>query len=97
MANYIPATEARSRFTKAVLSTYKEMSVPTSFLKSFFKTSVKSTLNLSIEVERGFEKIASDVVRGTEGNRNSFGKSSEKIFTPPYFNEYNCFLYNSGL
>jgi len=85
---YLSAQEARSKFTRAVLATYRETSLPTSFLRSFFRTQVKSTLNLFIEVQRGYEKVAADVVRGSDGNRNDFGKSTEKGFTPPYYNEY---------
>lgn len=44
--------------------------------------------NVSIEVERMGEKVAVDVVRGSDGNRNTFSKSTEKIFTPPLYREY---------
>lgn len=37
---------------------------------------------------RGTEKLAVDVLRGTEGNLNQFSRSSEKIFIPPYFREF---------
>jgi hypothetical protein len=39
-------------------------------------------------VQRGTEKIAVDVLRGTEGNRNDFGISTQKVFDPPFFKEY---------
>ena len=95
----ITTKEARGIFTKALIAVYKERTAPLSFLRSFFKTVEKTTLELSIEVQRGTEKIAVDVMRGTEGNRNSFGKSSEKIFVPPYYSEYfditSIQLYNS--
>lgn len=87
MAN-IPATEARSIFTKALIAIYQETPTPTAFLRSFFKMVEEGTKYLSIEVQRGSEKIAVDVLRGTEGNRNTFSKSTEKIFYPPYYREF---------
>lgn len=84
----ISPQDARNLFTKSLAAVYRERISPTSFLRSFFPVVEKGTKEISIEVERGFEKIAVDVVRGTEGNRNEFGKSTEKIFVPPYFREY---------
>lgn len=84
----ISTKDARGVLTKALIDVYKERTVPMSFLRSFFQTVESTTKNISIEVQRGTERIAVDVERGTEGNRNSFAKSSEKIFTPPYYVEY---------
>lgn len=84
----ITITEARGRFTKMLIDVYQERIRPTGFLRSFFPTVTSPTKHVSIEVERGFEKIAVDVVRGTEGNRNRFSRSTEKIFEPPLYREY---------
>ncbi len=84
----ISSTDARALFTKKLIDVYQERIAPTAFLRSFFPTVTAPTKEISIEVERGFEKVAVDVVRGTEGNRNSFSKSTEKIFVPPLFREY---------
>jgi hypothetical protein len=84
----ISAQDARNLYTKAVAAVYKERTTVQSFLRSFFPSVEKGTKEISIEVQRGFEKIAVDVVRGTEGNRNQFGKSTEKIFVPPLYKEY---------
>lgn len=84
----ISTQDARALFTKMLIATYKERVAPSSFFRSFFKEKVSSTLELSIEVQRGTEKIAVDVERGTEGNRNNFSRSTEKIFIPPYYREY---------
>lgn len=84
----ISTTEARSVFTKMLLDVYKERTTPTSFLRSFFTQKESATKYVSIEVQRGTEKIAVDVIRGSEGNRNTFSKSTEKIFEPPYYREY---------
>lgn len=84
----ISTTDAQGLLTKAVAAVYKERISPTAFLRSFFPSKVFPTLELSIEVQRGKEKVAADVVRGTDGNRNEFTKSSEKIFIPPYYREW---------
>lgn len=84
----ISTTDAQGLYTKMVADVYKERSKTTSFLRSFFPDKVVPTLEVSIEVSRGFEKIAVDVSRGTDGNRNQWSKSTEKIFIPPYFREY---------
>lgn len=84
----INTVDARALFTKKLVSVYKERTTPTAFLRSFFTVKESNSKELSIEVQRGTEKIAVDVMRGTEGNRNAFSKSSEKIFVPPYYREY---------
>lgn len=87
MAN-IPASQARAEFTQALVDTYKEIVPVKGFLRSFFPTVEKGSKYLSVEASRGFELIARDTLRGTEGQRNIFGKSTEKIFLPPYFREF---------
>lgn len=84
----IAVTDARGLFTKTLIDVYQERIKPTAFLRSFFPTETSPTKEVSIEVERGFEKVAVDIYRGTEGNRNSFSRSTEKIFVPPLFREY---------
>ncbi len=87
MAN-ISQTDARGLFTKRLIDVYQERIRPKGFLRSFFPSTFAPTKDVSIEVERGFEKIAADVVRGSEGNFNRFPKSTEKIFQPPFWREY---------
>lgn len=84
----IPSNQARGLFTQMVVDLYRERPVVQSFLRSFFATKEESTRYLSIEVQRGTEKVAVDVLRGTEGNRNMFSRSTEKIFEPPLFREF---------
>lgn len=84
----IAVTDARGLFTKKLVAVYRQMITPTDFLRSFFRVVEAPTKEISIEVQRGFEKVAVDVIRGTEGNRNSFSKSTEKIFVPPMYREY---------
>lgn len=84
----ISTVDARALFTKALIDVYQERIAPTAFLRSFFPTVAEPTKEISIEVERMGEQIAVDVLRGTEGNRNQFTKSTEKVFLPPFFREY---------
>lgn len=84
----IPITDAQGLFTKKIIDVYKQRSTPTAFLRSFFPDAISPTKELSIEVVRGQEAIAVDVTRGTDGNRNSWNKSTEKIFLPPYYREF---------
>jgi hypothetical protein len=84
----INTVDARALFTKKLIAVYKERTTPTAFLRSFFTVTESNTKQISIEVQRGTEKIAVDVERGTEGRRNTFSKSTEKLFVPPYYREY---------
>lgn len=84
----ISTQDARGLFSRMIVDVYKEQILPKSFLRSFFPTVESVTKLISIEVQRGYEKIAVDVYRGTEGNRNTFGASTEKTFLPPYYKEY---------
>jgi hypothetical protein len=84
----IAAIEARGLFTKMLIDIFRETPAPTSFLRSFFTVKESATKYISIEVERGTERVASDVLRGSDGNRNIFPKSTERVYEPPYYREY---------
>lgn len=80
--------EAKNKFTKKVLDIHQDFLPAPSFLRSFFPSEQSYTKEVAIEVSRNFENIAVDVMRGTEGNRNDFSKSTEKVFIPPYYKEF---------
>ena len=84
----LPVQQSRNIFTKAYLQAFKENIPAPSFLKSFFNVKTFATKTVGIEVQRGTEKIAVDVLRGVDGTRNQFSLSTEKEFMPPFFNEY---------
>lgn len=84
----INTVDARRLFTKVLIDVYRESTMPTNFLRSFFETRESSSKEVSIEVQRNSENIAVDVLRGTEGNRNTMDRFSEKVFIPPYYREY---------
>ena len=83
----IPAVQAKQIFTKAYLQAFKENVPSSSFLKSFWNVKTFPTKSVSIEVQRGTERIAVDVLRGVDGNRNTFSRSTEKEYIPPFYNE----------
>lgn len=80
--------DAQALFTKKIVAIVSDFIKPKAFLRSFFMEDEAYTKEVSIMVQRGIERVAVDVTRGTEGNRNTFGKSTEKIFEPPYFREW---------
>lgn len=84
----ISTTDAQGLYTKTTLAVYKERIKPMAFLRGLFPNKVSPSLELSIQVRRGKEKIAVDVQRGSDGNRNQWTRSTEKIFIPPYFREF---------
>jgi len=86
MAN-LPVQQARNLFTKAYIASFKEIVPAPSFLRSFFQTRTTASKSVAIEVQRGTERIAVDVLRGVDSKRNIFSKSTEKEFIPPFFNE----------
>jgi len=83
----ITLSQFLGKHTTTLEEVYRERIKPTSFLRSKFPSKVSPTKLVSIMVQRGFEKVAVDVMRGTEGNRNKWSKSTEKIFEPLYFRE----------
>ncbi len=80
--------DQRALFTKTLVDVYQQRLRPTSFLRTMFPSVTGPTKTVSIEVERTGEYIATDVARGTEGNRNSWSISMEKIIEPPLWREY---------
>lgn len=85
----IQTTDAMGLYTQMVIDAYKEETTAPKFLASFFPAAPPtSALEIGIAVRRGSKKIAVDVTRGTDGNRNTFSKVTQKLFIPPYFREY---------
>jgi hypothetical protein len=84
----LPIQQARGIFTKGWLAKYRDMAIAPTFLTSLFNVRTYPTKTVGIEVQRSGEPIAVDVVRGSNGNRNTFSKSTEKEWMPPFFDEY---------
>lgn len=81
--------EARGLVRNMLVEIYQDDPLPTKYLQSMFKMKESRSKSISIEVRRFDEEVAVDVIRGTEGNRNSFGDFSMKKFIPPYYREYH--------
>jgi len=84
----ISSNQARALFTSNLIGVFDDYIEPSGFLRSFFPSRQEFTKELSIQVRRNSENVAVDVLRGTEGNRNKFDKSTEKVVEPPYYREY---------
>ena len=84
----IPVQDATALFTKFLIMVFKELPQTTHFLTSFFDPIESMTREVSIMVQRGDERIAVDVYRHSDGNRNTFDRSTEKVMLPPLYDEY---------
>lgn len=74
----ISTNQALPLLTNRIAKVYREQTEVKGFLRSFFPTNTNPTRYVSIEVERENEKIAVDVVRGSDGNRNTMSRSTQK-------------------
>lgn len=83
----IPFEEARPIVTNATVAVYREVTQVSSFLRSFFPSVYKPTKYVNIEVLRGTEKIAVDVLRGDSANLNRKSRSTQKTILPAYYAE----------
>jgi hypothetical protein len=86
----VPANMALGNFTQQMVTTYKQIPKPSNFLEKFFPTpesAISSTRYINWAIRREGEPVAVDVLRGTEGNRNVFALTTDKIIDPPFFKE----------
>lgn len=84
----IPTRDAKGKVTKVIADAYRERVKTTSFLRSFFPNKEYASLEVSVEVIRGTERIAIDVIRGEKGYANKFDKSTERLYIPAPYREY---------
>lgn len=83
----ITLNQHREGVTKSTIAIASYDKAPQLGLSAFFPSVTAPTLEVSIEVERNNQFIAVDVQRGRRSNRNTFSKSTEKIFVPPFHSE----------
>jgi hypothetical protein len=82
-----------NELTKKMATAFSDVmnTVPSSFLSSLFREKyISNQLAVEIDVERGDEKVAVDVVRGADGNLNTYEKFSTDTYIPPLYNEYTA-------
>lgn len=80
--------QAKQLYTKKLIRVYTDQVRPLSLLRSFFRVTETDARQVSVEVQRGTEKVAVDVLRGTNGNRNQISRSTERIVEPPLYDEF---------
>lgn len=80
--------QAYGVLTSAYTTMYQEMIPAPSFLKTFFKVETNRKATVKLEVQRGTEYMAVDVLRGSRGNRNQSSVWSQKEYLPPFYKEY---------
>lgn len=84
----ISITEALPLYTNKLVAVMSDNLPPQGALSSLFMPTQSWTRDIKTQTERVAELIANDQTRGTSGNSNIFGLSTEKIFQPPYYDEY---------
>ncbi|HMI01625.1 MAG TPA: major capsid protein [Pedobacter sp.] len=77
----------RKAVTQAAIAKFSDNKAPNLGLSAFFPTVTTRAKALSIEVQRNRQLVAVDVQRCTDPHRNTFSKSTEKIFIPPFYSE----------
>lgn len=84
----ISTSQAQNIFTTTVAAVFEDNIPAHGFGRSFFPSKETGTKLVDIRVRRNTELVAVDVVRGSEGNRNTFSKSTLREYLPPYYREY---------
>ena len=90
MAGTIPISEASPLYTAALKAKFWEPGDirVNNFGRSFFPNELCAERYPIVEVMRGNEKIAVDVIRGTQGNRNQTSLFDQKAWDTFYYKEW---------
>jgi hypothetical protein len=83
----ITLNQHRQGITQTLIAKFSDDKEPRQGLSAFFPSKTTSSKLISIEVERNLQLVAVDVQRCTDPVRNTFSRSTEKIFEPPYYHE----------
>lgn len=84
----ITLNQHRAGVSQTIIKKFSDENEPKSGFSAFFPTITTESKLIGIEVERNLDLIAVDVQRCTDPVRNTFSKSQEKLFEPPYYNEF---------
>lgn len=79
--------EASSTVVNAIVEGYKDRTRPTTFLQGFFTQRFRPAKGVKFNVQRRGRPISVDVTRYSNGNRQKFSYSDQKLFVPPMFND----------
>lgn len=80
--------QAKGVFTKQLIRVFTDARQPEGFIRSMFRVTESASKTVSIEVMRDSSKVAVDILRGTNGNRNSVTKMTEREIQPPMYDEF---------
>lgn len=83
----ITLNQHREQITKRIIASFSDDAPVKGGLSAFFPSETSIEKEVGIEVERNRQLIAVDVQRSTDPKRNTFSKSAEKLFIPPFYNE----------
>lgn len=83
----ISLNQHKANITKKVVATFEDVNEPKMGLSVFFPSETTIEKQIGIEVRRNRQLVASDVLRGTGPNLNTFDKYTEKLYVPPLYDE----------
>jgi len=83
----ITLNQHKEIITKKILRRFSDDKGVQLGFSGFFPAELSIEKQVGIEVERNLQKLAVDVQRCTDPVRNTFSKSVEKLFEPPFYNE----------
>jgi hypothetical protein len=83
----ITLNQHKEAITKRIIATFEDIQTPKMGLGALFTDETSPEKMLGVEVRRGRQLIAADIVRGTDANLNTFDRYNEKLYTPPYYQE----------
>lgn len=79
--------EAQAIYRQNFLGSAYYHAQETTFLRNLVSEKTSNALEISIEVSKGSRRVASDVLRGSEGTRNEAGRSTLRMYQPPFYHE----------
>ena len=79
--------DALPYFRRMVAEVWSDVQPVPNFLRSLTTSKTTTARDVSIEVQRSFRKVASEVIRGGSPNLHRRDRSTEKMYTPPYFSD----------
>lgn len=83
----LSAQNARAFFTTTLASTFQDLIEAPKFLRSYAKEKTYTTKTVQRKSRRSTEKVANDVIKGSEGNLNQARDYQLNEFEPPYYKE----------
>ena len=81
----IPVEEARGIVTNAVHDVYDEVPKVTNFFSGMAEKTFSNTQYVNVNVRRGTEFVAPDVLRGSDGTWYQLDKATQRLYEPPYY------------